>query len=264
MFDYKGKWALITGASAGIGEAFAIELAKKGANLVLVARRKDKLLALSNQINKTYNVNCEIIQLDLANVTAPHQLYEEVQKRSHIIQILVNNAGVGVYGMLHETDIKKNEQLILLNVFSPSLLTQLFLPSMLQAQEGIIINVASTAAFQPLPYMSNYGASKAFLLSFSEAIWAEYHSRGLNVLAICPGPVETEFFSVMNNKMPSLGKRDSAEMIAQAALQAIEQQRMYLIPGAKKNYWLAQISRFVPRKLVAKMTAHVMLKNKEK
>ena len=118
MFDYKTKWALITGASSGIGEAFARELAQKGANLVLVARRKERLEALANELRREYHIEINIIPLDLAQVEAPQQLSDEVLKLKHPIQILINNAGVGVYGNLHETDIKKNEQLILLNVFA--------------------------------------------------------------------------------------------------------------------------------------------------
>lgn len=264
MLNYKGKWALITGASAGIGESFAHELAKKGINLVLVARRKDKLHSLSKELQKSYSIQVDVIPLDLAKTGAPQRLFAEVQKRKRSIRVLVNNAGLGVYGNLHKTDINKNEQLILLNVFSPAILTQLFLPAMLKAKDGVIINVASTAAFQPLPYMSNYGASKAFLLSFTEALWAEYQKDGIHILAVCPGPVETEFFTAMGNKMKSIGKRDRAETVTQTALQAIEKNKIYVIPGALKNYWLAQLARFLPRKLVANESEKVMRRNKQR
>jgi uncharacterized protein len=252
MVDYKGKWALITGASSGIGEAFAQELAQKGANLVLVARRKDRLMTLANELSQKYSIKTDVISFDLAQVQAPYELFDAVEKRGYPIHILVNNAGVGVYGDLHKTDVKKNEQLIILNVFAPAIISQLFLSRMVKEKYGVIINVASTAAFVPTPYMSNYGASKAYLLSFTEALWAEHQNDGIRVLAVCPGPVETEFFEVMGNKMTSLGKRDTPETVAKGALQALDKNKSYIIPGMIKNYLFAQMGRLSTRKFVAK------------
>jgi short-subunit dehydrogenase len=135
---------------------------------------------------------------------------------------------------------------------------------MIKQKEGVIINVASTAAFQPLPYMSNYGASKAFVLSFSEALWAEYQGQGIRILAVCPGPVATEFFDAMGNKLSALGKRDTAETVAKTALRAIDKNKIYVIPGSMRYYWLVQLSRLVPRQFVAKTSEKVMRKNREK
>lgn len=265
MFDYRGKWALITGASSGIGEAFAYELAKKKANVLLVARRKEKLQTLATELSNTYSIQTDIIPLDLATTEAPHQLFAEVQKRGYKIQILINNAGIGgTFGDLYQADIKKNEQVVLLNVFSLSTITRLFLPSMIKDKSGVIINVASTAAFQPLPYQANYGASKAFVLSFTEALWFECKPHGLHILAVCPGPVDTEFFTVMGNELESIGQRDTCQTVAQGALRAIERNSMYVIPGLWGNYWLAQANRLVPRKLSVMIAGRLLGKNKKK
>lgn len=260
--DYKGKWALITGASAGIGHAYAHELAARGTNLILVARRQEKLSALANELIERHKIEADVIPANLASVEAAQQVFNEVEQRKRTVNILINNAGMGVYGNLGETDLTKNEELILLNVFSPAIITQLFLPKMVQNKEGFIINIASTAAFQPLPYMANYGASKAYILSFSEALWAEYRDKGIKVLAVCPGPVETDFFQAMGTDEPAIGKRDTPEHVVKTSLKALEENKSYVIP-ILNNYWLAQSSRFATRKFVA-IASEKMLRPKHK
>lgn len=259
MYSYKGKWALITGASAGIGEEFARELASRQVNLILVARRKERLASMVKTLSEQYSIKVEMISMDLADIHAPKKLFDEVQKLNQPIHILINNAGVGVYGKLDKTPIEKNQSMLLLNVVSLSLITQLFLPMLLKNKDGMIINVASTAAFQPLPYMSNYGASKAFVLSFTEALWAEYHKEGLRVIAMCPGPTDTEFFSAMGSKVPNMGKLISVKEIVKDTLEAAEQNRKtYIITGSIKNYILANAPRFITRKLSASLTERVL------
>jgi len=258
MIDYQGKWALITGASSGIGEAFARELAKRGTHLVLVARRKDKLHKLATELMGQYQIEVDVLPIDLASIQGAYQLYIEVQKLSRSIDILINNAGFGVSGKLQETSLEKNQDLILLNVLSVSNLTQLFLPEIIKKKNGMIINVASTASLQPTPYMSTYGASKAFVLSFTEALWAEYHQEGIHILALCPGPVDTEFFKVMGGDEALLLKRDNPQSVVKAALEGISQDKSYIIPGPKRNYWLTHLSRFVPRKMVAKISERIL------
>lgn len=257
MIHYQGKWALITGASAGIGETFAHELAKKKVNLILVARREDRLKVLSDQLRRQYQIEVDVIALDLSKTESPHQLFSTIERLQRPVRILINNAGFGVYGTLHQTDVKKNEEQILLNVFALAALTQLFLPAMVKDRDGMIINVASVAGFQPVPYMSVYGASKAFVLSFTEALWAEYRNSGIRVLALCPGPVETEFFKVLGESSIT-GERDTPEEIVKTALRAAEQDKMYVIPGHRKNYILAQLSRLSPRWVTAKIAEKMM------
>lgn len=258
MFDYKGSWALITGASSGIGAAFAKELAKRGTNLILVARREDRLRRLCSQLEADYHIQCRVIAMDLAPLDASRQLFDEVKKQKLSVNILVNNAGIGVFGKLDETELEQNLQLIQINIITLTALTQLFLPDMLKEHKGVIINVASTAAFQALPYMSVYGASKAYVLSFTESLWAEYQKQGIQALALCPGPVATEFFHAMGSEINTLGKKEMPDIVARSALNAINKNKVYVIPGAKKNYILANVSRFVPRKIALLITEKIM------
>lgn len=256
--DLKGKWALITGASSGIGDAFAKALAKQGCNLLLVARRRDILLMLASELIAQYGIEVDVIDFDLADTTSASELYIEVQKRSRTVDVLINNAGFGTFGPFDETAIHKNQEMILLNVLTLTGLSQLYLQDMLGKKEGIIINMASTAAFQPTPHMSVYGATKAFVLSFTEALWAEYRKSGIKILAVCPGPVDTGFFDVMGTNPDFAKKRETPEHVVKCALKALESNNTHVITGSMKNYWVANLSRFVPRKWVARVTERVM------
>ena len=151
----------------------------------------------------------------------------------------------------------------MLNVASVVQLTHLFLPSMVKKKQGIIINVSSTAAFQPVPYMAVYGATKAFVLSFSEALWAEYRKQGIHVLALCPGETETNFQKVVGNDQPIRGRKRSTESVVQTTLKALEKGQSYAIDGAA-NYFLANLTRFIPRQFLAKMSEQVMMTKKRK
>lgn len=258
MFQYGNKWALITGASSGIGSQFAERFAQLGANLVLVARRRPPMEQLAKKLIQQYGIQVEILSADLAKPETPQAIYDALRAQGHTIQILVNNAGFGLYGRLDTTDLTRNQEQILVNVFAVSSLTQLFLTDMLKKQEGIIINLASIVAFQPVSYMSNYAASKAFVLSFSEALWAEYRKLGIRVLAVCPGPVETEFFNIAALDATTVGKKESCISVVDKALTALAKGQPSVITGIKKNFLLAQLSRFIPRALVANIAEHMM------
>lgn len=192
MKSLNKKWALITGASSGIGKAYAKKLSKLGTNLILVARSQKVLENLATELCADW-VEVQVIVQDLSLTEGASQLFEKVQAIGVHVDILVNNAGFAIYGKLHEIDLARNQEQLMLNVVNLSLLTQLFIKPMVQCKEGII-NVASTACFQPLPYMSNYGASKAFVRQFTEALWAEYKNEGIQLLAVCHGATETNFF----------------------------------------------------------------------
>lgn len=258
MINYQGKWALITGASFGIGACFAQELAKKGANLILVARNKEQLDNISASLGGQFKVQCVVIAMDLSQPDAATQLYTQVKAKGYAVSILINNAGFGVFGRFGQTELVKNQQEIMLNVFSLMTLTRHFLPDMLTAKDGVIVNVASTAAFQPVPYMSVYAATKAFVLSFTESLWAEYQASGLRILALCPGPVETEFFKRMGNDLKRFGEKDKPEAIVNTAFAALEANKMSVIPGNIKNFLLVQALRFLPRKLIAIVAEKLM------
>ncbi len=186
--------ALITGASAGIGAAFAQELAARQTNLVLVARSEAKLQQLAQQLQDKSKIQVDFVVQDLTEPAAAKAVFEAVTQKGLTIDLLINNAGFGEYGDFAKLDGEQQVKMIQLNILTLVDLTHQFLPGMRQRRSGGIINMSSVAAFQPMPYFSVYAASKAFILSFSEALWAENSSYGVHVLAVCPGPTDTNFF----------------------------------------------------------------------
>lgn len=253
--------ALVTGASSGIGEAFAWLLAAQGTDLILVARSEAKMYRLSKELTEKHGIRADVIAADLCAPGAVQQVQEEVTRRGLSVDLLVNSAGFGSYGLFDTLPLEQESQEIALNVTALVELTHLFLPEMLEKKSGAIINVASTAAFQPVPYMAVYAATKAFVLSFSEALWAECRTRGVHILAFCPGPVDTGFAAasgladVAGPKFT--GKKTTAASVAATALAALAQGRSYVVPG-RENYWLSVSSRFAPRSLVAQISEREM------
>lgn len=247
--------ALITGASSGIGEAFARRLAAGGTNLMLVARSEAKLHTLAGELSGKHGIRAEVIPADLSAPGAAQAVWEEAARRGLTVDLLINNAGFGTYGTFDSLPRTRETEEITLNVTALVELTHLFLPPMLAKKSGAIINVASTAAFQPVPYMAVYGATKAFVLSFSEALWAEYRPRGLRVLAFCPGPVNTAFAGTAGTHLT--GKGPAAADVVQVALQALSRNRSYVIPGGS-NYRQSWGSRLLPRAAIAKLSERMM------
>lgn len=254
---YKEKTALITGASSGIGAAFAKALAAAGTHLILVARSEKKLLALASQLATQHAIRTEVIVADLSRVGAARTIFEETRQRGLTVDILINNAAFGTFGQFDTLDAEREQQEILLNVATLVDLTHHFLPSMVERRQGAIMNVASLAAFQPTPYMAVYGATKAFVLSFSEALWGEYRTKGVRILALCPGETATEFFQVLGNGYDTpLGNTETPEKVVQVGLRALEQGRSSVISG-KQNTLMANASRFVPRGLGVRMMVQI-------
>ncbi len=247
--------ALITGASAGIGEAFARRLAADGTNLMLVARSETKLHALAGELSGKHRVRAEVIAADLSAPGAAQGVWQEAARRGLSVDLLINNAGFGTYGTFDSLPMARETEEIMLNITALVELTHLFLPAMLAQHSGAVINVASTAAFQPVPYMAVYGATKAFVLSFSEALWAEYKPHGLRVLAFCPGPVNTAFAETAGTHLA--GKGPAAESVVQVALQALSRGRSYVIPGGS-NYRQSWGSRLLPRAAIAQISERMM------
>ncbi len=232
---------------------------RRGANLILASRSKEALDGIARDIQAEFVVETEVVVIDLAAPGAAEGLFLEVESLNRKVRILINNAGFGSYGKLHENSLQRSGGQILLNVFSLALLAQLFLPEMVAAQDGAIVNVASTAGFQPTPYMAVYGATKAFVLSFSEALWAENLHTGVRVLALCPGPVDTGFFTVAFSKEPALvSRKDTAENTVKTALRALDQGRSYVISGNRMNYWLSQSGRLVSRSTLARTSERIL------
>lgn len=258
-FDYRGGAALITGASSGIGEAFAHELASRGMSVVLVARSEGRLHTLAASLVRDHGVRAEVIVADMSEPGAAQAILAETQARDVRVHLLVNNAGFATYGPFDTLDPARDHEEVQVNVAAVVGMAHAFLPQMIERGVGGIINLASTAAFQPLPYMAVYGASKAFVLSFSEALWAENHKRGVRVLALCPGATKTAFFDVAGSGEASLGPLDTPEHAVMMALSALERGRNYTISGPNAlNYLLANGSRFAPRWLAARAAGKML------
>ncbi|MFD1903116.1 SDR family NAD(P)-dependent oxidoreductase [Paenibacillus rhizoplanae] len=197
-YSYQGKLAVVTGASSGIGEVYAGALAARGCHVVLAARSAKKLQALAGEIQRKYGVQAYALPCDLAKAGAPRQLAESIAALGLTVDILINNAGIGTHGRFEEIDPEREQAEIILNTAALVDLTHHFLPGMLERKDGVVVNVASMAAFAPCAYSAVYGATKAFVLSFSEALWAETRGRGVRVLTLCPGATDTGFFSMLS------------------------------------------------------------------
>jgi short-subunit dehydrogenase len=244
--------ALITGASAGLGEAFARQLAKKGADLVLVARSTDTLNCLAETLRAETRVQVTVLPADLSSAEAVDGLIAEVKSRDLQIDILVNNAGIGVFEDFLGTSITKQVQQVDVNVRALVSLTHAFAPGMAAARRGGVINLASTAAFQPLAGAAVYAASKAFVLLFSEALSLELDKTGVNVTAACPGPVATQFFAGMNPKLRAT-QMDQPEPVVSDILRGFEQGNRVVYPGKLTNRLSTWGARLMPRNLILRL-----------
>src|SRR5215471_8835551 len=252
MYIYQGKTALITGASSGIGRAFSHALARRGMAVVLIARSEERLLALATELSQRYGIRAEVIPADLSQEDAIRQIRREVELRELVIDLLVNNAGFATNGYFERLSPERDHDQVMVDVTSVVDLAHAFVPALLEQSPGAaIINVASTAGFQPLPYMAVYGASKAFVLSFSQALAEEYRTRGLRILALCPGATETPFFDVAG-EAASVGRRRSPEQVVATGLYALEHGRTVAIDG-RLNALLAGLPRLFPRWIVARI-----------
>jgi hypothetical protein len=246
--------ALITGASAGIGAAFAKELAARQTHLVLVARSEDKLQELANSLKNQHQIEVDIIVQDLTAANATETIFQTVQQHGRSIDLLINNAGVGDYGDFAESDRDFQLKIVQLNIATIVDLTHRFLPGMRQRRTGGVINLSSVAGFQSMPYFSIYAATKAFLLSFSEALWAENRDYGVHVLAVCPGPAGVKFFKDAGFPpfLVSVAERidTPVETVVRDALKAFEKRRSIVIPGSPINFILAMLPRFLPQSMM--------------
>ena len=248
---------LITGASSGIGEAFARKLAKRGRNVLLVARSEDKLIALCNELGRVSGVRAQYIVMDLTAPDAAAQLIEETRRRELQIEMLVNNAGFGSMGDFSRLDLATELEIIDLNVKSLVELTHRFLEPMRERRQGTIINVASTAAFQGVPFMATYAATKAFVLSFSEAIGEENRPHGIRVLALFPGVTDTNFFAASKIDRPPMRTVQTPEEVVNAAMRGLARGKNVVISGWA-NWFVVEAERVVPRSVVTKVAAKAL------
>lgn len=242
------KTALITGASKGIGLALAHVFAKEKHNVILVARSEDQLRALQQELTEKYEVDAVVLSHDLTNQAEIQQLFDQVQQQGLTVDVLVNNAGYGDYGEFAAADWDKLDGMIKLNILALTQLTKLFLPGMIQRGYGKILNLGSTASFQPGPRMAIYFASKAYVLSFSEAIAAETEGTGVSVTVLCPGPTQSNFGQVAGmSEIALMGdvtsdKLPSAQEVAEYGYQALQKGEVVAV-----HSWVNKILTFMPR-----------------
>lgn len=257
----EGATALVTGASAGIGREFARQLAERGYGLTLAARRGDRLENLAGELRDKHDVRVEVIPTDLTDQDATDALIDEIAARGLDVEILVNNAGFGIYGPFAASELRKEYAQLALLVGAVVQLTGRVLPGMLERGRGTIVNMSSTAGFQPLPGNANYSACKAFVLTHSEALHDELRPHGITVTAVCPGPVRTEFQEtsepVFADRLPGV-VWCGPERVARDGLRAAERGKRVVIPGGPLVGLAFAPNRRIPTALTAPVTRHLM------
>lgn len=253
-----GKMALITGASGGLGTEFANQLAEKGLDLVLVARRADKLAEVKKSIESKYGNNVHLIIADLTEKGAVRNLEKVIKDNNWEIGILVNNAGFGTYGFFHELDLEKELKMLDINIKVPLELTGLIVPNMVRRKKGAVIFLGSVGSYQPTPFFGNYSATKAWNLMFGESLYGELKPKGVDVICLTPGYTKTEFQTVAGNKdqKPLAGWSEPKDVVGRAL--KFLGKKPSTIPGFL-NWFLAWSIRFTPRKM-AISTAYQLLK----
>jgi short-subunit dehydrogenase len=260
MIGSKERYALVTGASSGIGYELAKLFAEDGKNLVVVSRTRSRLEELKREIEENYGSSVRVIASDLSNPNSPEEIFSELGRAEIRVDVLVNNAAFGVYGVFSETDLQKELEMIQVNVTALTHLTKLFMRGMVESKYGRILNVGSIGSFAPVPLEAVYGASKAFVLSFSEALANELKGTGVGVTCLCPGLTDTGFYERAVGKTLDQNKRQkmlAAAKVARAGYRALEKGRGSAVPGFL--YKLLPIGvRVFPRSWILRMSRWVM------
>ena len=263
--EWQGKWALVTGASAGIGRALAEELAAGGTNLVLTARRKERLEELAQRLAEKQKIRTEVFAADLAEASAPEKIFAFTKVKGIEVELLINNAGFGGYGEFHTVEIPRLLDMVQVNCSAVVHLTRLYLPGMVERRRGSVLILASTASFQSVPYISTYAATKAFDLLFAEGLAEEMKPYGIRVCALCPGSTVSEFHEVagQTHLASSMRNRETAEKVARTGLRALAAGKSYVISGTG-NYLGAHAQRLVPRRMVSRIVAGMFRPGKQR
>ena len=254
---WAGKWALITGASAGIGWALAEQLAAGGAHLVLTARRTDRLQKLAAGLAARHGVKIETFGADLIRPEAPGEIHKFTTSLAIEIELLVNNAGFGAYGFAHEIPVERMLEMIQVNCSAVVHLTRFYVPAMVVRKHGDVLIVASVASFQPVPFNSVYAATKAFDLLFAQGIAEELRPFGVRVCALCPGSTTTEFQEVAHQPDRVFRRAETAEKVARVALDGLAAGKPYVISGLM-NKLMVESQRVAPRNFVTRAAAKMM------
>ncbi|HEX8734590.1 MAG TPA: SDR family oxidoreductase [Pyrinomonadaceae bacterium] len=257
------KATLITGASGGIGEAFARRLAAEKHNLVLAARSEKKLHELCDELMLKHQITAHYVAIDLTGFEADRRLFEETERHGFEIDWLVNNAGFGSMGDFARLELESELQMISLNIMALVALTHRYLQKMRERKSGTIINVSSAAGFQPIPFMATYAATKAFVTSFSEALAEENRPHGITVTALCPGPTDTDFFRVANAKALQMKGMQTPEEVVETALNAARRGRSVVVSGWT-NYISSVLGTLVPNAIVTRAISGVLRPQVEK
>ena len=257
--EFHGKWALVTGASAGIGVALARELARQGAKLILTARRKDRIESLAAEF-RAEGVETRIVVADLCDPAAPEQIYDAT--RDLAVNILVNNAGLGQYGAFSTSPPEQEFSMVRVNCEAVVRISRLFLPPMVERRRGWVLVVASTASFQPVPYLSTYAATKVFDRFFALGLAAEVAQYGIKVTALCPGTTESEFFEVARAGVFRTRNLQSAEGVARLGLAALARGQRTFLPKPG-NRLTAFLVRFLPVGLITRFVEKAARPNPE-
>lgn len=250
MKSFRGMTALVTGASSGIGEAFAKQLAAEGAHLILVARSQDRLEILAKNLQQQYSIQASVIVSDLSRENAPYEIHDAVKARGLTVDLLINNAGFGRRGDFQDADAKTDQEMLAVNVTSMVALAHLFLPEMVSRKKGGIINIGSTAAFQPLPHLTLYAATKAFVLNFTEGLWGEYLGKGVRIFCLCPGNTRTEFHERAKIQPQLVFLAAQADAVVRYGLNIFQKTNRPFAVYGFLNALLAQGYRFAPRSWV--------------
>ena len=255
-YEYKGKFTLVTGASKGLGKAYAEELAARGSNLILVARSKTELETLAVALRRDHKVRAEVVQADLGDVSAPSAIVATLERLGIELDLLVNNAAVGYSGKFFSRSLEEELTPVIVNAHSLVALMHTLGKRMMARGSGGIINVGSNGAFQPIPFNATYTATKAFVLLLTEAVAQEIKGSGVRMMIASPGPTATEFFAQSPTTV-KLEKMDSAQSVARRTLDDYARGKVLSYPGRFSTRAGTWISRILPRELTTSIAAHV-------
>lgn len=262
-FEWKSKNVLITGPSSGIGKVFAEKLASRGSNLILASRSKEELELLARDLGKRYQIKTFVFPVDLSIENSPEALYKEIESAGLSVDVLINNAGFGYLGKFLDQDLQRLKEMTELNMQSLMILTHLFMKKMVEKKSGGIMNIASTAAFQPIARLNVYAATKAFVLNFTEALWGEYKDCGVRIMCLCPGNTVTEFHQIAGIDKKRTFLAATADELVDYGIEKFSNSSSPSVIHGFMNKMMAFSSRLFPRRWVIEISLMIYKRNKK-